>query len=91
MPHVSIGHGLSGSEPPIIIKTDQRRQHALILGKTGVGKSTLARILCGIEVQDEGDIARRRGARIEYLAQEPELPSASTARAVVGCLQPNTA
>src|SRR5690606_35649018 len=31
-------------------------------------------ILAGLEDPDRGEIARRRGSRVEYLAQEPVLP-----------------
>jgi ATP-binding cassette subfamily F protein uup len=63
--------------------TLRRGERVGLVGLNGSGKSTLARILCGLEAQDEGQVARRRGAQIEYLAQEPDLPSGETARSVV--------
>ena len=71
MPHVSIGRGLSGSEPPIIIKTDQRRQHALILGKTGVGKSTLASNMVISDLRNDAGVCviDPHGDTIETLLQ----------------------
>ncbi|MGB5695072.1 MAG: ABC-F family ATP-binding cassette domain-containing protein, partial [Polyangiales bacterium] len=54
-----------------------------LVGNNGAGKSTLARILVGEEQPDEGRVARRRGANIRYLPQEPSLPVGRSAREVV--------
>ncbi len=43
-----------------------------LVGDNGSGKSTLARILGGGEPADQGEVMRRRGARIGALAQVPE-------------------
>ncbi len=50
-----------------------------LIGVNGSGKSTLLRILMGKEEADDGRIARANDARIEYLAQEPELDGETTA------------
>ncbi len=42
-----------------------------LVGANGCGKSTLARILAGIDAPDGGAIAVRRDARVLYLDQEP--------------------
>ena len=63
--------------------TLRRGERVGLVGHNGSGKSTLARILCGAERADAGEIARRRGARIEYLAQEPDLPLRTSIRDVV--------
>ena len=41
-----------------------------LVGVNGCGKSTLMRILAGLETADSGDISMVRGTRIGYLAQQ---------------------
>lgn len=42
-----------------------------IIGRNGAGKTSLLRIIAGIDVPDSGDIAFNREARFEYLSQLP--------------------
>jgi ATP-binding cassette subfamily F protein uup len=46
-----------------------------LVGNNGSGKSTLGQILAGLTTTDAGSLSRRRDAHIQYLAQEPTLPS----------------
>jgi ATP-binding cassette subfamily F protein uup len=50
-----------------------------LVGKNGCGKSTLAKMLAEVEPTDGGSIAKKRGARVGYLAQSPELDPARSA------------
>jgi ABC transport system ATP-binding/permease protein len=54
-----------------------------VVGLNGAGKSTLGKLLAGVETPDAGSIARRRGARIEYLDQVPRFDATLTAEQVV--------
>ena len=41
-----------------------------LIGRNGEGKTTLLRLIAGLEQADDGRITPRRGARIGYLRQE---------------------
>ena len=49
------------------------RDHAVLVGRNGTGKTTLLRLIAGTEHADEGRIARARGRRIWLHEQTPEL------------------
>jgi ATP-binding cassette subfamily F protein uup len=54
-----------------------------LLGRNGSGKSTLMRVLAGLEPLDGGQRVVRRGLRLGYLEQDPELDGAQSARELV--------
>jgi ABC transport system ATP-binding/permease protein len=54
-----------------------------VVGRNGAGKSTLAKILSGAESADTGTVSVRRGARVTYVAQEPDLSVGGTVRSFV--------
>ncbi|MBQ8803640.1 MAG: ABC-F family ATP-binding cassette domain-containing protein [Tyzzerella sp.] len=49
-----------------------------IIGINGTGKTTLLKIIAGIEEPDEGQVIKQNGLRITYLPQNPEFPEGST-------------
>ena len=51
-----------------------------VLGVNGSGKSTLLRIMAGIDKEFTGEGWVAEGARVGYLAQEPQLDPAKTVR-----------
>jgi len=54
-----------------------------VVGRNGAGKSTFAKILAGAEPPDSGSVVTRRGVRVAYLAQEPELDPEKTVQQTV--------
>src|SRR5450830_571338 len=49
-----------------------------LIGRNGAGKSSLLKILAGLEKVDDGTLQLQQGLRIAYVAQEPVLDSQST-------------
>ena len=41
-----------------------------LVGRNGCGKTTFLRILAGLQAPDSGDVSRRRGLVVSYLAQD---------------------
>src|SRR6266704_2428250 len=62
--------------------TIRRGEKVALLGPNGTGKSTLLRILAGLEPHDSGTIDRRKDATILYLPQEPVLDPARSPREI---------
>jgi ATP-binding cassette ChvD family protein len=54
-----------------------------LLGLNGAGKSTVLRIMAGVDPEFEGEARPQPGTRIGYLPQEPELDDSKTVREVV--------
>jgi ATP-binding cassette, subfamily F, member 3 len=51
-----------------------------IVGRNGTGKSTLLKILAGIQKQDTGSVSLQKGYRVGYLTQDPTLDPEETLR-----------
>jgi sulfate-transporting ATPase len=54
-----------------------------LLGVNGAGKSTVLRIMAGVDKDFQGEARAQPGTKIGYLAQEPDLNPAKTVREVV--------
>ncbi len=54
-----------------------------LVGRNGSGKSSLLRILAGVDPPDEGVVTLRSGRRVGFLEQEPELDGQLSAREAV--------
>jgi ABC transport system ATP-binding/permease protein len=66
---VSIGFGGSLVLDQIELQIERRERLGLV-GRNGVGKSTLLKIIAGLVPPDEGDVVREQGLRVAYLSQE---------------------
>ncbi|MFP7492656.1 ABC-F family ATP-binding cassette domain-containing protein [Terribacillus saccharophilus] len=56
----------------------ESRERIGLVGVNGTGKSTLLKVLAGIESADSGDIDHSKTFQLAYLAQEPQLTSGRT-------------
>ncbi len=76
-------HNLSKSFGPVDIFSDlnlsiPHRARIGLVGPNGVGKTTLLRILLGLEDPSTGTVQRARGSTLGYLPQEAKLESRRT-------------
>lgn len=49
-----------------------------VIGINGTGKTTLLRIIAGLEMPDEGQVIMQNGLRVTYLPQHPQFPEGAT-------------
>ena len=54
-----------------------------LVGPNGSGKTTLLRILAGLEEPDDGNRSLRKGVRVGYVAQDPDLDGDASAVEIV--------
>jgi ATP-binding cassette subfamily F protein uup len=87
MPAITAQHLRKSFGPQVVLDdatlTVARGERVGLIGANGTGKSTLAKILAGVETADGGTVSVRRGLTVRYLAQEPQLDPARSAREVV--------
>ena len=75
--HVAKSFGVNAVLRDVSLTVQQGDRIGLV-GVNGCGKSTLMRILAGLDSQDGGEISLVRGTRIGYLAQQNMVTSGET-------------
>ena len=66
---------------PLLDKTDfslETGERVGLIGRNGVGKSSLLKILAGLEKPDDGTLQLQQNLRLTYVAQEPLLDPKAT-------------
>jgi ABC transport system ATP-binding/permease protein len=61
----------------------ERGERLGLVGRNGTGKSSLLKILAGLESPDDGEVQRQQGVRWAYVQQEPQLGNDLTVFEVV--------
>lgn len=54
-----------------------------LIARNGTGKTSLLRILAGMDLQDSGEYTYRKGVRVEYLQQDPPMDPAKTIAEII--------
>lgn len=69
----------------------QEGEKRALIARNGTGKSTLMKIIAGMEKPDDGIISYRTGLRIGYLDQQPQFnPTQTVLQAALGVSNPMT-
>ncbi len=66
---------------PLLDHTDfalETNERVGLIGRNGTGKSSMLKIIAGLEKADDGELQLQRGVRIAYVAQEPSLSGDAT-------------
>jgi ATP-binding cassette subfamily F protein uup len=72
---LSFGHVALLDRAEFSLETDER---VGLIGRNGAGKSSLLRILGGLEKPDDGDLRVQHSLRVTFVAQEPQLDGGAT-------------
>jgi ATPase subunit of ABC transporter with duplicated ATPase domains len=76
---VSKSYGATAALRPVSLRVSHGDRIGVV-GPNGIGKSTLLRILAGIEQPDEGTVTRAEGSYVGYVPQEVGLRAGETLR-----------
>ena len=68
----------------------QQGQRIAFVGINGTGKTTLMRVLAGLENPDTGGVSRRQGIRVTYLGQQPVFDETLTVEETIFASQNDT-
>jgi ATP-binding cassette subfamily F protein uup len=66
---------------PLLDHTDfslETQERVGLIGRNGTGKSSLLKILAGLEKADDGSLQVQTGLRVAYVPQEPQMNAEST-------------
>ncbi len=73
--HLAYGHVPLLDGASFALETAER---VALIGRNGAGKSSLLKIMAGLERPDDGDTQMQQGLRRVYVAQEPAFPEGCT-------------
>lgn len=68
----------------------QQGQRIAFVGINGTGKTTLMKVLAGLEAPDTGLVTRRQGIRVTYLGQQPVFDESLTVEETIFASQNDT-
>ncbi len=73
--HLAYGHVALLDHTDFALETGER---VGLIGRNGTGKSSLLKIVAGLEKADDGELRLQTGLRLALVAQEPQLDAEST-------------
>ena len=73
--HLAFGHVALLDGTDVALETNER---VALIGRNGTGKSSLLKILAGLEKPDDGVLQVQSGVRRVYVAQEPQFKPGTT-------------
>jgi ATP-binding cassette subfamily F protein uup len=79
--HLAFGHVALLDAASLALEPGERIG---LIGRNGSGKSSLLKVIAGIEKLDDGLLQQAQGLRIRYVPQEPEFEEAGTVFDAVG-------